>query len=88
MRLAAKSEEAIMSTESLQTEETLPTVVGWATSIIPAYYNGQLVAVKNVKKPFIVLNKVIIMEVNQVNTWQLFLSRLQLMLRSLFFKPM
>ena len=66
MRLAANSEEALsMSTESIA-EETRPKN-GWISSVQAAYFNGQLVAVKNIQKPFVTLTKSIILEINQVN---------------------
>lgn len=71
MRLAAGSEEGMMSTESLahdaenESATNLP-VAAWVSSVKPAYYNGQLVAVKHIKKPFVTLTKTVVAEVNQV----------------------
>ena len=66
MRLASQSETAILSTESVRGDEEAKTLSGWVSSVRPAYYSGQLVAVKDIRKPSITLTKTIITEVNQV----------------------
>lgn len=65
LHLAAKTEE-IMSMESPHIHELLSTISEWTTSVTIAYYHGQLVAIKNVNKSTVTLNKLLVMEVNQV----------------------
>ena len=64
IRLAAKSEAIISSIESLTENPDLKST--WTSSVQPAYYNGQLIAVKHIQKPFVTLTKAIILEINQV----------------------
>lgn len=66
MRLAASSEEALASAESLVEMEEAPRRGSWISSVLPAYYNGQLVAVKHIKKPFVATTRNIVLEVNLV----------------------
>ena len=56
-------------------EEQVNQNVSWLSSVRPAYFNGQIVAVKDINKPFLTLTKTIILEVNQVSRHNLsFLS--------------
>lgn len=55
----------MVSTESLA-EDAGPRHSTWTSSVQPAYYNGQLVAVKHIKKPFVALTKEVVAEINQV----------------------
>ena len=48
-------------------EEQVNQNVSWLSSVRPAYFNGQIVAVKDINKPFLTLTKTIILEVNQVS---------------------
>lgn len=64
--LALGSETAVNSAGSLAEEPATSTGMSWMTSVRPAYLNGQLVAVKDIKKPYVVMTKSIIVEINQV----------------------
>ena len=66
MRLAVQNEDSLAIENNQQVEECLPTVAEWIAPVTSAYYNGQLVAVKYLRKSIITLNKTIIREVNQV----------------------
>lgn len=62
---AVGSEGPLGSLESLA-ELTQPDNRHMTSSVQPAYYDGQLVAVKTIQKPAVLLTKTLIAEVNQV----------------------
>lgn len=56
-----------MSTESLAEDAgTRAAASSVASSVQPAYYLGQLVAVKHIKKPYVSVTKPLVTEINQV----------------------
>ena len=89
MQIAAKSETAILSTDTLQDDDVTQdndvarTLSKKVSSIRPAYLSGHLVAVKDIKKQSITLTKKIITEVNQVH--ELNIRTLVCIIRNEFF---
>ena len=57
----------MLSNESLGEATEAGVAAGpWISSVRPAYYNGQIVAVKSINKPYVALSLTIVMEINQV----------------------